>query len=55
MVCDLCQSEHTIFEIKKDGLCKNCQKYLIPTFLRKQQKAVKPYLIKGGQYEKTNS
>lgn len=48
MVCDYCQSLHTIFEIKKDGLCKKCQIYLIPTHERKSKKL---RLIIGGQNE----
>ncbi len=48
MLCELCQSQHTIFEPKKDGLCPKCQEYLIPAHVRKEARTRKPYLIKGG-------
>ncbi len=48
MVCELCQSEETLFELKKEGLCKECQKYLVPTFLRKTARPILT-LIEGGQ------
>jgi len=48
MECELC---HKVVETLNEGLCPDCEKYLIPTFLRKQLKQPL-YLIKGGKYGK---
>ena len=58
--CELCH-KLTLVNQLKEGFCPNCQKYLIPTFLRVQpdlyKKAISPILklIKGGEDERKDS
>lgn len=51
--CELCHKLTPTTELV-NGLCPKCQLYHIPTFLRKQEKPNKPYLIKGGKDGKRN-
>jgi hypothetical protein len=48
--CQFCH-ELTLASELKESLCPCCQKYLIPAFMRKQEKTKKLYLIKGGKNE----